>query len=73
MGALCEREDGGLISGDAQGLLVLWSSKMEKEREISLPKLLKEIKSNNISIIALAEWEDNILVGTRGGELIEIV
>jgi hypothetical protein len=29
-------------------------------------------KSNNIRIISLCEQNNNILVGTRGGEIIEI-
>ena len=32
VGALCEREDGGIISGDIKGLIILWSSNMSKER-----------------------------------------
>ena len=72
MGALCEREEGGIISGDALGNIILWNSAMGKEREISLEKVLGGIKSNNIRIIALAEQNNNILVGTRGGELIEV-
>ena len=72
VGALCEREEGGIISGDALGNIILWNSAMAKEREISLEKVLGGIKSNNIRIIALAEQNSNILVGTRGGELIEV-
>ena len=30
VGALCEREDGGIISGDIKGLIILWSSNMSK-------------------------------------------
>ena len=36
VGALCERSDGGIISGDALGNIVVWSSNMSKERVISL-------------------------------------
>ena len=36
VGALCERSDGGIISGDALGNIILWSSSMVKEKEICL-------------------------------------
>jgi len=32
VGALCERADGGIISGDALGHIIIWSSNMSKER-----------------------------------------
>ena len=70
VGALCEREDGGVISGDITGLIILWSSNMSKEREINLAKLYPE--SNNIRIIALTNFKNQIAVGTRGGEIIEV-
>lgn len=72
VGALCERSDGGLISGDALGNIIVWSSSMSKEREISLEKLLGQVKSNNIRLISLCEQNNNILAGTRGGEIIEV-
>jgi len=30
VGALCERTDGGIISGDALGNIIIWSSNMSK-------------------------------------------
>ena len=30
--ALCERSEGGIISGDALGNIILWTSSMNKER-----------------------------------------
>jgi len=30
------------------------------------------VKSNNIRIISLCEQNNNVLVGTRGGEIVEI-
>jgi echinoderm microtubule-associated protein-like 5 len=32
VGALCERADGGIISGDATGQIIIWSPSMSKER-----------------------------------------
>lgn len=32
VGALCERSDGGIISGDALGNIIIWSANMSKER-----------------------------------------
>lgn len=63
--ALCERKDGGLISGDTAGCIVIWSSNLSKEREIQLAKLAPN--SNNPRVISLYEGFGNILVGTRGG------
>ena len=36
VGALCERAEGGLISGDTTGRIILWSMNMSKERELDL-------------------------------------
>jgi hypothetical protein len=67
--AICERQDGGIISGDTSGLIVVWSSNLSKQKEIQLAKI---IASNNPKIISLYEGFGNILVGTRGGEIVEI-
>lgn len=32
VGAICSRSDGGLISGDAEGKIIVWSSGMVKEK-----------------------------------------
>jgi hypothetical protein len=37
-----------------------------------LEKLLGNIKSNMIRVISVCEQNGNILVGTRGGEVIEV-
>lgn len=70
VGALCERENGGIISGDADGNIILWTDKMGVEKTLDLKKL---VKSNNPRVISLCELYGNVLIGTRGGEIIELV
>lgn len=51
--AITERTDGGVISGDSDGNIFVFSANMSKEKEYDIKKLLGSIKSNNPRIIAL--------------------
>jgi hypothetical protein len=51
---LCETINGGLISGDAEGNIVIWNSDLTVERKLSIIKLISPKVSFQPKIIALA-------------------
>ena len=68
--ALGEAPKGGVISGDVQGNIVIWTNNLTVERKVVISKLLKT-PSNNPKVIALFSKDSKLLIGTRGGEIIE--
>lgn len=74
--AICKRKNGkGFITGGNDGIIITWDSNFNKVFEISLLKDLTTTKfqSMNTKIRAITEdMNQDITIGTRGGELIEI-
>lgn len=50
---LCDTEKGGIISGDAEGNIVIWNSSLAVERKISVTKMMTKSPSNQPKVIAL--------------------
>lgn len=67
--ALCSKEDkkAAFLSGDKNGVIILWSSKQEVERTWELTRQLTQLPR----VTALSCSKSSVLVGTRGGDILE--
>ena len=61
----------GLLTGGNDGLICIWDVNLKKMQTIDIK--IKEIKSLNPKVRALCESANGILVGTRGGEIVEFI
>lgn len=50
-----------LVSGDKDGIIILWNEKLEKQFMFEVPKI-----TDNQTIVGLSTLKESILVGTRG-------
>jgi len=63
--------DLGFLTGGNDGLVIIWDNKLNMKKKISINT--KEINSMNYRIRSVCtNDEGNILIGTRGGEILEI-
>ena len=68
--ALCARKSGkGVISGGNDGFIIVWEANLKKLSQINLVD--PALRVLNPKIRSVAEFNGNILVGTRSGEIIE--
>ena len=74
--AICKRKNGkGFITGGNDGMIITWDSNFNKVFSIDLMKDLtsKKFELMNTKIRAITEdMNQDITIGTRGGELVEI-
>ena len=66
-----KNDDSGFITGGGDGIILSWNSKFKIINKINIK--VPEVNSLNPKIRSVCENENgNILVGTRGGEILEI-
>ena len=66
-----KENDLGFLTGGGDGLVLIWDNKLNKKKKINIKT--KEINSMNTRIRSVCTNEEgDILIGTRGGEIIEI-
>ena len=64
-------DDSGFITGGGDGIIISWNNKFKIISKIDIKK--PEVHSLNPKIRSVCENENgNILVGTRGGEILEV-
>jgi hypothetical protein len=64
----------GVITGGKDGVILFWDANLKQKNKIILSELV-DVKISNYKITAICESNNGVglAIGTRGGDIIEII